>query len=66
MRPQLKKAAAAAKLKIEKHFKLLSPDGEIIECIGVIASSKKLGLSSSFISEMLNGKRQQTKGWSLI
>lgn len=45
--------------------KLISPSGEIFNVHNVTDFCKKIGLSQSAISEVINKKRNQHKGWEL-
>jgi group I intron endonuclease len=52
--------------KLEKEYKLISPDGIIFEGKGIRKLCRKFNLSEGYISEVLNEKRKHYKGWKKI
>lgn len=46
------------------HFKIVSPDNEVIEVYNLNDFSRKNGLSHSAVSLVVSGKRPQHKGWT--
>lgn len=46
------------------HFKIVSPDNEVIEVYNLNDFSRKNGLSPSAVSRVVSGKRPQHKGWT--
>jgi group I intron endonuclease len=55
--------ATIAKL-ITKRFKFLSPDGEIVETIGLRPLCEKHGLNKGNMSSVWTGRLRQYKGWT--
>jgi group I intron endonuclease len=49
--------------KLEREYELVSPDGQLFQSKGVRTLCRKFNLSESAISQVLNGKRKQCKGW---
>jgi len=49
--------------KLEKEYKLISPDGVVYEGKGVRTLCRKFNLNEGSISEVLNEKRKHYKGW---
>lgn len=49
--------------KLEKEYKLISPDGVVYEGKGVRTLCRKFNLNEGSVSEVLNEKRKQYKGW---
>ena len=52
--------------KLEKEYKLISPDGIVYEGKGVRTLCRKFNLYEGSISEVLNEKRKHYKGWKKI
>ena len=52
--------------KLEKEYKLISPDGIVYEGKGVRTLCRKFNLNEGSISEVLNEKRKHYKGWKKI
>ncbi len=49
--------------KLQREYKLISPEGKIFIGKGVRELCKNFNLNESAISEVLNGKREHYKGW---
>ena len=52
--------------RLEKEYKLISPDGVVFEGKGIRKLCRKFNLSEGYISEVLNEKRKHYKGWKKI
>lgn len=44
-------------------FKIVSPEGEVVDGYNVNGFARKHGLNRGHLSSVLNGKRAQHKGW---
>lgn len=49
--------------RLEKEYRLISPDGIVFEGKGVRTLCRKFNLNEGSISEVLSGKRKHYKGW---
>ena len=52
--------------KYDKSFKLISPDGEIINGVGIAKFAKEHNLLVNELSKLLNKRRESYKGWTLF
>lgn len=52
--------------RLEKKYKLISPDGVVFEGKGVRTLCRKFNLNEGSISEVLSGKRKHYKGWKKV
>jgi len=52
--------------RLEKEYRLISPDGIIFEGKGVRTLCRKFNLNEGSISEVLSGKRKHYKGWKKV
>ena len=62
---EFKQAQKIRNLHVTKGFTLISPEGQLVSCIGILQTSQKLNIPINYISNLVNKRKLYHKGWRL-